>query len=125
MSDATTQFFDQLARRGHEPLLEKATGTVRFDLKHGRQTDHWLVAISKGDIAVSRENVDADCTLRTDRVLFDGVARGEVNTMAALLRGAIEANGSSELMVLVQRLFPGPAASRRRRRAAATGRRRK
>jgi hypothetical protein len=32
MTDATTEFFDELEARGHEPGLEKMTGTLRFDL---------------------------------------------------------------------------------------------
>ena len=39
MTDATAAFFDALVERGHEPLLEKATVTVRFDLKQGKKTD--------------------------------------------------------------------------------------
>ena len=35
MTDATTEFFDKLARRRHEPLLKKVTGTMRFDLAAG------------------------------------------------------------------------------------------
>ena len=35
MTDATTEFFQELAERGHEPALEKATGTLRFDLSDG------------------------------------------------------------------------------------------
>jgi hypothetical protein len=42
MIDATAEFFDALVERGHEPLLENATGTVRFDLKDGKKMDRWL-----------------------------------------------------------------------------------
>ena len=41
MTDSTAEFFHELDRRGHEPLLEKATGSVRFDLADGRQIDRW------------------------------------------------------------------------------------
>ena len=40
MTDATTEFFDDLGRRGHEPLLERVSGTLRFDLVRGERTDH-------------------------------------------------------------------------------------
>jgi hypothetical protein len=32
MTDTTTEFFQELAVRGHEPALVKVTGTLRFDL---------------------------------------------------------------------------------------------
>src|SRR5262249_59653687 len=56
MPDATEEFFDELARRGHEPLLEKAKGTVRYDLVDGEQTDHWLVTLDQGGVTLSRHN---------------------------------------------------------------------
>ena len=56
MTDATTEFFDKLARRGHEPLLKKVTGTMRFDLAQGTRTDHYFVAVKHGAVArVGRE----------------------------------------------------------------------
>ena len=108
MADATSEFFDELAERGHEPLLEHVTGTLRFDLGPGRKTDHWLVSIVKGDVSVSRESAPADCAVRMDRALFDGVASGRKNAVAALLRGAIGVEGDIELLMLFGRLFPGP-----------------
>jgi len=123
MTDATAKFFDALVERGHEPLLEKATGTVRFDLKDGRKTDRWLVTVAKGDIKVSRRNLRADCVTTADKALFDGIASGKTNLMAALLRGAMGVEGDVQLLVLFQRLLPGPARSRRPRPKAATERR--
>lgn len=123
--DRTEEFFTTLAERGHEPLLEKARGTARFDLVHGEQTDHWLVTVEKGDIAVSRKNVEADCVLHADKALFERVASGEVNAMAAVLRGEIGLEGDPELVVLFQRLFPGPPARRAQGRAAGYASRRR
>jgi putative sterol carrier protein len=119
MTDATVAFFDALAERGHEVLLENATGTVRFDLNDGKKTDRWLVAVEKGDIAVSRQNLRADCVVRSDKSLFDGIASGKTNAMAAMLRGAVSVEGDPQLLVLFQRLFPGPPRSRSRRPTAA------
>ena len=106
--DSSTKFFRRLAARGHEPLLEKARGTVRVDLTNGKRTARWLVAIDKGDIAVSHANARADCVIRAEKTLFDGITRGETSAVAAVLRGDIVIEGDRELLVLFQRLFPGP-----------------
>jgi putative sterol carrier protein len=114
-ADATGEFFGALARRGHEPLLRSATGTLRFDLADGRRVEHWYVSVKKGDVLVSHENVAANAVVRIDRSLFDGMVQGRVNAMAAALRGVLHVDGDLGIVVLFQRLFPGPPASGRRR----------
>ena len=121
MNDTT--FFEALGQRGHEPLLEKIDGTIRFEIVDGKRVERWLLTVDKGDVAVSRKNVRADCTLRADKAVFDGVASGELNAMAATLRGDLVIDGDSGLLVAFQRLLPGPPRRRRRRRATAAGRR--
>jgi putative sterol carrier protein len=123
MSDATAEFFGALTERGHVPMLEKAKGTVRFELVDGKRTDRWLLVVNKGDLAVSRRNAAADCTLRTDKALFDRIVDGKVNAAAAVLRGAVTIDGDMELLVQLQKLFPGPPPRRRRSRNGAGGRR--
>jgi putative sterol carrier protein len=108
MTDVATEFFEQLEARGHEPVLEKSTGTIRFDIKDGKRTARWLITIQKGDIAVSRRNAKADCVVRVDKALFDGMATGRANPMAAVLRGELTAEGDVGLLASFQRLFPGP-----------------
>ena len=118
MTDSTAEFFQELGRRGHEPLLEKATGIVRFDLVDGRRTERWLVTLDRGDVSVSRKNAAADCIVRGDRSLFEAMATGEANAMAAYLRGELTLEGDPELLVLFQRVLPGPPKRRRRRPSA-------
>jgi putative sterol carrier protein len=81
---------------------------VRFDLARGEDVDHWLVAVSGGKATASHANASADCAVQADNDLFDGIARGEVNAMAALLRGELTVEGDLELLMRLQRLFPGP-----------------
>ena len=67
MTDVTAEFFDDLAQRGHEPLLGHASGTMRFDIANGKKTETWFVSIDKGDLTVSRSGDAADSTLGRDR----------------------------------------------------------
>jgi putative sterol carrier protein len=118
VNDPTSQFFEQLGRRGHEPALVKASGTLRFDLQQGRRTVHWLVAIKKGNVKVSRENREADAVVRAEKSVFDAIVSGNANAMAGLIRGAVVYEGDPQLLVLFQRLFPAPVRPRSRERAA-------
>jgi putative sterol carrier protein len=114
MSDPTLEFFERLGRSGHEPLLAQASGTARFDLESGKRREYWVISIKRGDVAVSRKKVAADCVVHMDRALFDQMAAGKANAMAALQRGRVVIEGNPELLVMVQRLFPGPPGSRGR-----------
>ncbi|HKY14614.1 MAG TPA: SCP2 sterol-binding domain-containing protein [Microthrixaceae bacterium] len=118
-SDPTEAFFDDLAARGHEPLLARASGTVRIELHDGRRKEQWYLSIANGDLVVTRRGGDADAVLRTEKQLFDKLVTGRANTMAAFLRGAISFDGPFDLALLFQRLFPGPPPKRRRPATAA------
>lgn len=120
-TNATEEFFDALAKRGHEPLLQSASGTLRFDLVEGRGVEHWSVAIKKGDVSVSHKEAKADAVVRLDRDLFDRIVTGRANAMAASLRGVLVPQGDLGLVMSFQRLFPGPPGARGADRAAKRG----
>jgi putative sterol carrier protein len=114
MASPTEKFFDELGRRGHEPLLERITAKVHFHITDGRDAAHWLVEIEAGDIRVSRQSGKGRCGISADRALFDGIVTGEVNVVTAMLRGALWVDGDRETWILVQRLLPGSCSPRRR-----------
>jgi putative sterol carrier protein len=112
VTDATTEFFSGLGERGHEPALEKANGILRFDVSNGKKRPtRWTLEIERGDLRVSHRNAKADCVVKTDHALADGIVRGEINPVAALLRGAIAAEGDIRLFVLFMRVLPSPPRS--------------
>jgi putative sterol carrier protein len=108
LADATADFFDELSKRGQEPLLGKVRATVRFDIVDGGRTDRWLLAIKDGALDVSRGDGEADCIITAGKADFELLATGRRNPMAALLRGAMTADGNPRLLIRVQRLFPAP-----------------
>ncbi|MFU8873504.1 SCP2 sterol-binding domain-containing protein [Micromonospora sp. SL4-19] len=108
MQDATTKFFEELDRRGFEPLLAKSSGTLRFDLCEEAQTRHWLLRIDHGNLRVRPEDREADAVVGTGPRLFGELITGRENAIAALLRGDMTISGDLRLVLQIERLFPGP-----------------
>jgi hypothetical protein len=72
MANKIKDFFQELEEKGHQPLSAKVKGAVRFDLVDGDGvTEHWLVAVDHGDFTITHGEGSADCTIRTDRTLFE------------------------------------------------------
>lgn len=109
MTDPTAAFFDQLAHRGHVPVLEEVEGTIRFDLEDAQGTDHWFVEINKGDVRVSREPLAADCIVHLDRAEAGRLVTGEIQAQPAWLLRLYRVEGNLVLLRLFDRAFPGPA----------------
>ena len=122
MTDAADQLFERLGAARDMPVLKRANGTMLFELKDGKRSERWRIIVDRGAIAVARGGGAADCVLRTDRKLFARMASGQVNAFAAVLRGAVTIEGDPRLLVLFQRLLPGPPKRRQPRRAAKSGR---
>jgi putative sterol carrier protein len=120
VDDPTAEFLTALGRGEHQLQLGKASGTVRIELTNGTQVDSWFVVIREGQMSVSRKGSSPDCTVRTSKALFDGLVRGEVHALAALMQGRLAVEGNPELLVLLQRFFPSPPGTRGLRRGATT-----
>ena len=112
--DATTRFFEDLAGAGQVPLLGSVSGRLRFDCIDQGRTEPFHVTVKRGAVSVSRRNDKAEAVVRADRAVLDAIASGRRNAMAATLRGALETDGDLALVVMFQRLFPGPPASKGR-----------
>jgi putative sterol carrier protein len=123
VTDAADELFERLGAVKDLPLLKRANGTMLFELTGGKRSERWRIIVDRGEIAVARGSGAADCLLRADRKLFSRIAAGEVNAFAAVLRGAVTIEGDPRLLVLFQRLLPGPPTRRRARRTAGSGRR--
>jgi predicted lipid carrier protein YhbT len=108
MADATGAFIAGLAERGHEPLLEKARGTVRLEVLGDKRTRSWLLTLERGDVTVSRGRKAADATVRTTEKLLGRLVRGQANALTAFLRGDLQVEGDPAILLSLQRLFPGP-----------------
>ncbi|MGN9807720.1 SCP2 sterol-binding domain-containing protein [Micromonospora sp. L32] len=112
MSETARGFFDALERHGHERVLKKTNGTIRFDLEHDHEVDHWFVEIRGGAVRVSQRDGDADAVIRADSAFFDRMVRGEAKPLPAWLRNEITSEGKFRFIVLLERLFAPPPRAR-------------
>jgi hypothetical protein len=113
MTNPTDEFFQQLGHRGHEPLVSRVAGAMRFDIMHRGETDSRCLKIDRGHITVCPDSGPADCIIRVERKVMDTIVTGQANPLAALLRGALSVEGNPEMLVIFQRLLPPPANARR------------
>ena len=110
-ADSAVEFFAPLGQRGHGARLVHHDGTVRFDLAADGRVEHWYLTIAKGELTVSNDDGPADAVISGEKAVVDGVLRGEINAVAATLRGVLAVSGNWDLVLLCQRLFPGPPAA--------------
>ena len=116
--DVIVEFFQSLAA-GHPQVPKPVSGTVRFELKDANRSEYWRVTFTKGLISSAvRSNGPADSVVHTDKATLEGIIQGRVNTMAALLRGAITVEGGTLLLALLRGLLTEPAAVPQARRLA-------
>jgi putative sterol carrier protein len=108
VTDEAGKLFERLGSLEQLPLARRGGGTMLFEITGGTRIERWRVTVDKGKVAVARGNGPADAVLRADRKLFSGMASGKVNAFAAVLRGAVTIEGDPRLLVLFQRLLPGP-----------------
>ena len=109
MTSPMEDFLTELGRREHEPLLAAASGTIRFDVHRGGRTEYRLVRVDRGKVSVTKGKGKAEAVVDADGDLLDQIAEGQVNAMAAVLRGALHVEGDPELLIQLQRAFPGPS----------------
>src|SRR5262249_16715373 len=122
VAEAVADFFTQLEGQGPQPLLAKANGTVRFDVQGDHDTETWFVRVKNGEIEVLRDSDDeVSARVYGSRALFEAVSRGEANAMTAMLRNELTFEGDAELLLLLQRAFPGPPQSSHPRAVAGAG----
>jgi putative sterol carrier protein len=127
MRQETEQFFEQLAQRKHEPLLDKVKDSIRVEISVNGARNSWIVAVDEGAITVSSDVIPGEVGLvfRAPDDIFAGLATGERNAIAAFLRGEVELEGDWELAVIFQRLFPAPPDNSAQRKSTARSRRKR
>lgn len=108
-SDPTARLFERISRLGRVDALADVDGRLRFDVHVADRVEHRAIIVQRGQISVAQKVDDPDCVVDVDKELFDRMAAGQTNAMTALLRGDMMITGDVRLLVLLERLLPGPA----------------
>jgi alkyl sulfatase BDS1-like metallo-beta-lactamase superfamily hydrolase len=109
--DTVSRFFGELAEAGHLATFERQSASLRFDIIDGDHIERWHVTVQDGDVSVTRENKPADGTVRMERQHFAAMVTGQLNAMAAILRGLLTLEGNMAAAMTFQRCLPGPPGS--------------
>ena len=115
-TEPTEAYFERLAASRHQPLLNRVTGTLRFDIEQNDGRHHrWYVSINHGDLLVRRDEAEqeagevpapADCTLAANEDEFLRILSGQDSYAAALVRGAISVKGDYTMAQNIRRFSP-------------------
>lgn len=108
-NDPTASFLFGLQAKGFQPLVARARGTIMLELTNRQAEDHWLIRIDEGRVEVANRPGPADVVVRMRRELFVSAVRGRSNLWTAILRSDVVVEGDLHLLVVFQRLLPGPS----------------
>jgi hypothetical protein len=111
MGEKTDTYFQSLAANPYQPLLHRASGSIRFDVEEadgGHQV--WQVAIDHGNLDVRKESEDsasdADCMVAGPEDELYRILTGRDSFAAAFVRGAITVAGDHTLAQNLRRFSP-------------------
>ncbi|MET8258507.1 SCP2 sterol-binding domain-containing protein [Micromonospora sp. NPDC005553] len=125
MGATAEQYLRQLDTGRRPDLPETTAGTLRLDVRDDGSTDHWYLTIADQQVQVARSADDADLVVSADRRVFDRMVNGELHPGAAMLSNELTMQGEMRLLLVLRRIFAGPADARHPRelgRAALAGR---
>lgn len=114
--DLIDAFFDELGRRGYDPLLGRLSTTGRFEICDGDRVERWVLTVHRGHPAMTPDAKDIGWVVRVERGVFTQLVTGEVSALESLMRGALSFTliDESQRFSLLTRLFAGAPATRTR-----------
>ena len=100
--DTPREFFETLETRIDPAKAAGLSASYRFEID-GAGT--WTVDVDDGNVSVSENGGDADCTISTSSETFTQIANGEQNPTAAYMSGKLKVKGDMGQAMKLQKLF--------------------
>ena len=102
MPESPREFFETLEARVNPAKAGGLTATYRFEID-GAGT--WTVDVDNGNVSVSEDGGDADCTISASSETFMKIANREQNPTAAYMSGRLKVKGDMGQAMKLQKLF--------------------
>ena len=102
MVESPREFFESLETRVDTAKAGGLTATYRFEID-GAGT--WTVDVDDGNVSVSENGDDADCTISASSETFMKIANREQNPTAAYMSGKLKVKGDMGQAMKLQKLF--------------------
>jgi len=102
MVESPREFFETLASRVDSSKAAGLTATYRFEIDGAGS---WFVDVDDGNVTVSEDGGDADCTISASSETFMKIANGEQNPTVAYMSGKLKVKGDMGQAMKLQKLF--------------------
>jgi putative sterol carrier protein len=96
------EFFESLESRIDPAKAKGMNASYKFVID-GAGT--WQVDVDDGNVKVTEDDGDADCTITTSEETFTKIASGEQNPTAAYMSGKLKVSGDMGQAMKLQKLF--------------------
>jgi putative sterol carrier protein len=96
------EFFESLETRVDPAKAKGLTASYNFVID-GAGT--WHVDVDDGNVKVTEDDGDADCTITASEETFTKIANGEQNPTAAYMSGKLKVKGDMGQAMKLQKLF--------------------
>jgi putative sterol carrier protein len=96
------EFFESLESRVDSTKAKGMTASYKFVID-GAGT--WHVDVDDGNVTVTEDDSEADCTITTSEETFRKIASGEQNPTAAYMSGKLKVKGDMGQAMKLQKLF--------------------
>lgn len=112
MGEATERFFASLPARAPDVIVGPIDGTLQINLTAEDRTEHWHLVLQERHVEVRRAQLPADAVWESSLELFDRLATGRAQALAAMLRNDTTLRGDLLLFLTFRAFFPTPPGTR-------------
>lgn len=104
-SEIAKQALEALSESADVEKLQGMDATILFDIS-GKEEEQWTVTISDGQVSFEEGSVGTPTiTVQSTAEDLKALVKGDLNPMAAFMRGRLKVKGDMSMAMQLQKLF--------------------